>query len=51
MCTSVPSGRRVHLLFLMYTFGTMASSHRTPTKINKNIAIAKVRILMEQVIL
>ena len=30
--------------------GTIANSQRTPTKINKNDAIAKVRILVEQVI-
>ena len=34
-----------------YTHGTIANSQRTPTKINKNGAMAKVRILMEQVIL
>ena len=35
----------------MYTSGTIANSQRTPTKINKNGVIAKVRILVEQVIL
>ena len=34
----------------MYTPGTIANSQMTPTKINKNYAIAKVKILMEQVI-
>ena len=35
----------------MYTPGTIANLERTPTKINENDAIAKVRILMEHVIL
>ena len=36
----------------MYTSGTIANSQMTPTKINnKNGAIAKVRVLVEQVIL
>ena len=35
----------------MYTPDIIANSQRTPTKINKNGAIAKVRILVEQVIL
>ena len=35
----------------MYTPGTIVNLQRTPTKINKNGAIAKVRILVEQVIL
>ena len=35
----------------MYTPGTIANSQRIPTKINKNGAIAKVRILLKQVIL
>ena len=35
----------------IYTPGTIANSQRTPTKINKNVAIAKVRVLVEQVIL
>ena len=35
----------------MYTSGTIANSQMTPTKINKNGAIAKVRVLAEQVIL
>ena len=35
----------------MYKPGTIANSQRTPTKINKNGAIAKLRILVEQVIL
>ena len=35
----------------MYTPGTIANSQMTPTKINKNGAIAKVRVLVEQVIL
>ena len=34
-----------------YTPGTIANSQRTPIEINKNGAIAKVRILVEQVIL
>ena len=34
----------------MYTCGTIANSQITPTEINKNGAIAKVRILVEQVI-
>ena len=34
----------------MYTPGTIANLHRTPTKINKNGAIVKIRILVEQVI-
>ena len=55
MCASVPSERRVHLFFLgdskMYPPGTIANSQRTLTKINKNDAIAKDRILVEQVIL
>ena len=47
MCTSVSSGRMC-LFFLrdneMYTPGTIVNLQRTPTKINKNGAIAKVRI-------
>ena len=35
----------------MYTPGTIANSQRMPTKINKNGAIAKVGVLVEQVIL
>ena len=35
----------------MYTPGTIASLQRALTKINKNGAIAEVRILVEQVIL
>ena len=35
----------------MYTSGTIANSQRMPTKINKNGSIAKVNILVEQVIL
>ena len=35
----------------MYTPGTIANSQRIPTKINKNSAIAEVRILVKQVIL
>ena len=35
----------------MYTPGNIANSHRMPTKINKTGAIAKVRIIMEKVIL
>ena len=35
----------------MYTPGTIANSQRIPNKINKNGAIAKVRILVKQVIL
>ena len=34
----------------MYTRGNIANSQMTPTKINKNGVIAKVRILVEQVI-
>ena len=35
----------------MYIPGTIANSQRTPTKINKNGGIAKVRVLVEQDIL
>ena len=35
----------------MDTPGTIVNSQSTPTKINKNCGIAKVRILVEQVIL
>ena len=35
----------------MYTPGTIANSKITPTKINKNGAMAKVRILVEQVMI
>ena len=35
----------------MYTSGTIANSQRMPTKINKNGATAKVKMLVEQVIL
>ena len=35
----------------IYAPGTIANSQRTPTKINKNGAIVKVRVLVEQVIL
>ena len=35
----------------MYTSGTITISQRMSTKINKNGAITKVRILVEQVIL
>ena len=35
----------------MYTSGTIANSQRMPTKINNNGAIAKVRTLMEKVML
>ena len=35
----------------IYTPGIIGNSQRTPTKINKNGAVAKVRILVEQVIL
>ena len=35
----------------MYTPGTIANSQWTPTKINRSGAVAKVRILVEQVIL
>ena len=55
MCTFVSTGRRVHLFFLrdskMCAPGTITNSQRTPTEIAKNGAIAKVRILKEQVIL
>ena len=37
----------VHLCPQAYTPGTIANSQRTPTKVNKNGAIAKVRILVE----
>ena len=33
----------------MCTPGTISNSHRMPTKINKKAALAKVRILVEQV--
>ena len=35
----------------MYTSGTIANSLRTPTKVDKNGTIAKVRIFVEQMIL
>ena len=35
----------------MYTPGTIANSQMTPAKINKIRAIAKVKILAEQVVL
>ena len=35
----------------MYTRGTIENSQRTPTKINKNGAIAKIRIVVKQGIL
>ena len=35
----------------MYTSGAIANSHWAPTEINKNDAIAKVRILAEKVML
>ena len=35
----------------IYTPGTIANSQRMPTEINNDGAIAKVRILVEQVIL
>ena len=35
----------------MYTPSIIANLQRTPTKTNKNVTIAKVRILVEQVIL
>ena len=35
----------------MYTPGTIGNSQKMSTKINKNGAVAKVRILVEQVIL
>ena len=35
----------------MYTSGTIANSQRTPTKVDKNGTIAKVRIFAEQMIL
>ena len=37
--------------WVMYTPGSIASSQRTPTKINKHGPIPKVRTLVEQVIL
>ena len=45
-CTSSLSGDSK-----IYTPGITANSRRTSTKINKNGAIANVRILVEQVIL
>ena len=35
----------------LYTSGPVETSHKTPTKLNKNGAVAKVRILVKQVIL
>ena len=35
----------------MYTSGTIANSQKMPTEINKNDVIAKVKILVENVIL
>ena len=35
----------------MYTFGSIANPQRMPTEINKTCGIAKIRILMKQVIL
>ena len=35
----------------MYTPGTIINSQRTSTKMNKNYAIAKVRIIVEQMTL
>ena len=35
----------------MYISGTIANSQRTPTKVDKNGTIAKVRIFAEQMIL
>ena len=51
MCTSIPRERRVQLSFLwghkMYTSRSIANSQRMITEINKSVAIAKVRILVE----
>ena len=48
MCTSVHSGRRVHLFFLsdskMYTSGSIANPQRMLTEINESGTIAKIRI-------
>ena len=35
----------------MYTSGTIANSQGMPTEINKNAVVAKVKILVEKVIL
>ena len=35
----------------MYTHGTIKNSQRTPSKINKDGTIAKVRVLVKQMIL
>ena len=55
MRTSVLLGRRVHFFFprrqKIYTPGTTANLQRALTEINKNDAFAKVRILVEQVIM
>ena len=55
MHTFVLSERKLNLFFLrgkykIYTSGTMSNSQMMPTNINKNGAIVKVRILVEQVI-
>ena len=51
MCKSVPSGRRVQLLFLrdskMYTFGSIANLQRMLTEVNESSVITKVRIKVE----
>ena len=48
MCTSVPSGRTLHLVFLRgqynYTSGSIANSQRMLTEINKSGALAKIRV-------
>ena len=48
MCTSVPSGRRVHLFLLrvqkIYTSGSIANSHRMLTEIDESGVITKIRI-------
>ena len=51
MCTSVASGKRVHIFSLrdskMYTFVSIASSKRVPSEINESGAIDKIRISVE----
>ena len=55
MCIYVLSGKIVYIFLWedikMYAPGTIANSEMTTTKINKNGAIAKVKILVEQKIL
>ena len=51
MCTSVCTGRRVHLFFLrdskMYKSSNIANSQRIQTEINESGVIAKIRIPVE----